>query len=427
MELWVSTQLEAIAFNHDPGSATSDALNIRRHGTDPLMVPEWRRGVSHAPEDSMAAYALRETRGQAITIQANFSRDDPSLTTVEIRAVDPSLPGLLSAWLESLLALPEPWPAQYSSWYFYYFWQIAAASIGNVIGEVQPATVTFGSNGETGFQTFRLSYPPIYSRGVGVHTVRWRWQFRRNTAGPWTDFANSAHRIYTILDVPTAPWLQQPFHPANMQLPWTEVLDYACRWARGARTPDDAAVAVTQRVYALGPELLEYGCPILGLTEYAMPEGYFNCTAFLDRLRGGIGNGRYLNCTDCATIVSTFGNSLGCDLSQARMGMVAPFFAMNPVLAIGSNLWQPACGLPGFYYHEVAWKGACTANDEVFDACLLVDRDVNPSGAPHLPLLPANMRFGEPGEGGYCDRLAAPQSRHLCAPQPVTRQRRLVF
>jgi hypothetical protein len=184
---------------------------------------------------------------------------------------------------------------------------------------------------------------------------------------------------------------------------------------------------VTERVYALGPDLLEYGCPVLGVTEYAAPEGYFNCTAFLDRLRGGIGNGRYLNCTDCATIVSTFANSVGCDLSQARMGMVAPFFATNPILAIGSSIWQPACGIPGFYYHEVAWKGACTADDEIFDACLQVDRDPNPLLAPHSPVIPANMRFGEPGDGAYRDRLATPQARQFCEPQPSTRQRKPVF
>ena len=27
-------------------------------------------------------------------------------------------------------------------------------------------------------------------------------------------------------------------------------------------------------------------------------------------------------------------------------------------------------GWPGFSYHEVAWEAACTANDDVYDACL---------------------------------------------------------
>jgi hypothetical protein len=54
--------LEAIKFNHDQSSATGDAFNIRRNDTEQVNVPEWRRGISVKPEDSPAAYAIRETR-----------------------------------------------------------------------------------------------------------------------------------------------------------------------------------------------------------------------------------------------------------------------------------------------------------------------------------------------------------------------------
>jgi hypothetical protein len=46
----------------------------------------------------------------------------------------------------------------------------------------------------------------------------------------------------------------------------------------------------------------------------------FECTQFVERLRGGNGNGIYANCSDCATIVASFANVLGCDLWQSRMG-----------------------------------------------------------------------------------------------------------
>ena len=101
-------------------------------------------------------------------------------------------------------------------------------------------------------------------------------------------------------------------------------------------------------------------------------------------------------------------------------------FALNEILAIGSSVWQTACGWSGFSYHEVAWKGACTANEEVFDGCLEVDGDVDPTTPPHIPLLPINLRFGNPGDGQYRDRLATPAGRPNCAPQPATRQRRTV-
>jgi len=54
--------IEAIKFNHNPGSATHDAFNIRRNATQVVRVPEWRRFISVNPEDSPAAYAVRPRR-----------------------------------------------------------------------------------------------------------------------------------------------------------------------------------------------------------------------------------------------------------------------------------------------------------------------------------------------------------------------------
>ena len=66
----------------------------------------------------------------------------------------------------------------------------------------------------------------------------------------------------------------------------------------------------------------------------------FDATHFLERLKGGLGNGIYVNCTDCATITSTFANALGADLWQSRMeppaGSLSFGFDLNPMLGIGS-------------------------------------------------------------------------------------------
>jgi hypothetical protein len=176
---------------------------------------------------------------------------------------------------------------------------------------------------------------------------------------------------------------------------------------------------VTRSVYGLGPSLITYDCPGGGSSHYSL--GNFDCTAFIDRLRGGIGNGVYVNCSDCATIVSTFANALGCDLWQSRMGWG---FALNELLGIGSTVWQTACGWPSFNYHEVAWEGACTAQTDVYDACLQVDGDSDPTSPPHVPLQPEDLRFGNPGDLLYRDRLATVAGRPNCQPQPGTRTRR---
>lgn len=257
--------------------------------------------------------------------------------------------------------------------------------------------------------------------GVGVHTVTWRWEYRADSGDAWHPFATTHHRIYSLVGIPRKPWVQQPFDPANTSLPWTDVLDYACWWASGARSEVEAARMVTAAVFDLGPSVITYDCPGGGSTHYAWP--VFNVSAFLDRLRGGPGLGYYVNCTDCATITSTFANALGADLWQSRMGYG---FDLNELLAIGSNVWQTACGWGGFSYHEVAWEDDCTAGDDIFDACLKVDGDSDPTAAPHAPLLPVDLRFGLTEKLTYRDRLASPPGRPNCNPQPGTRTRRAV-
>lgn len=401
----MSVVLKAIKFNHDSSSASGDALNIRRNASTPVPVPEWQNGISVNPEDSPAAYSKASIGSNPVTVQVQLERTDPGLGSVEVRAidgdVDPPEPdgcmGLIVRIIRTFLR----------------------ALFGNVLGEVEARSVRFGGT-ETPFETFTLTKHRIGTAGVGAYTTTWRWQYRAGE-GPWTDFALTKHRVYLLLAIPTSPWQQAPYDPANTHLPWTDVLDQACYWAIASQTPDDAAAGVTKGIYELGPSVITYDCPGGGSSHYSW--GPFNCTAFIDRLKGGVGNGYYVNCSDCATFASTFANALGCDLWQSRM---ESFFDLNEILAIGSSTWQTACGWGGFSYHEVAWKGACTADEAVFDACLQVDGDADPTTAPHTPLLPANMRFGNPGDGDYRDRLCppGPGGSGACNPAPATRVRR---
>ena len=327
---------------------------------------------------------------------------------VEVRAVDPTLEwqrsgqGCLYWLLTKLGAKVDPGPPTHL----------------NALGEVKAREVEFRPDGLTDYVTLDLEGVRIWHRGANVDDTVWQWQCRRPQDSSWSNLAQrTRHRIYTVLSTPKSPWTQTPSNAPN--LPWTEVLDYACRWAEFAETADAVACRIADKVYNLGPQIMEYDCPGGGATHYAM--GNFDCSEFLELLRGGVGFGRYVNCTDCATIVSTFANVLGCDLWQSRMGYS---FGLNPILALGSNIWQPACNWSGFYYHEVAWKGACTENDGVFDACLKVDGDEDPTAPPHTPVLPCNMKFGNTGDGLYRDRLASPTGSPSCNPRPETRKRR---
>lgn len=395
----MNIRVEGIKFNYDPTSAANNAINIRRSEKSFVNVPEWQSGVSVNPEDSPAAYALCETRGNTLTIQAKFGCTDLKVDAIEVRAVDariipPSSAGLSFVGVATWLVRP-----------------LLRRLVKNVLGDVQ-AKYVFLCGGETEFETFELKNARIWDEGVGVNDIVWRWQYRLSRNSPWVDFEVTRHRIYTILRVPTCPWQQEPYVDSNTQLPWAEVLDYACNWASSAKLVDDAATRITERVYNLGRGVLKYKT----VTYYARGCS-FDCTAFLERLRGGMGNGVYVNCTDCATIVSSFANILGCDLWQSRMSD----FSYNPIKKIGESFWSTA---PPFCYHEVAWEGECDKGNDVYDACLQVDGDDNPSEAPHTPLLVANYRFGSGNDGLYHYRLVA--NLDGGQPRPSTRTRRAI-
>lgn len=395
-------QLNSIAFNHNPNSINTDGINIRKNKTTPIAVPEWVRGSSVVHEDSLACYAMSETNGNTLTIQAQFSALG-DFNQAQIRAIDPDknppgnggCAGLIKRFIKALT--------------------------GNAIGEVVEKWVNFDAAGNSGNVLFDLKDVTIWNTGVSARNTTWQWQYRLNTNDPWINIEISKHKIYTILSAPTSAWSLAPNSDVN---PWTEVLDYACNWAFASKDADTAATGITNNVFNLGPSIITYDCPGGGASHYSW--GSFNCTKFLERLKGGVGLGQYVNCSDCATITSTFSNILGCDLWQSRMGWG---FSLNPILAIGSNVWQTACGWSGFSYHEVAWKNNCDVNDNVFDACLKIDGDANPEAPPHTPMLVANLKFGDCNSVFYRRRLSpnSPGGCPNCAPQPQTKTRRTII
>ncbi len=195
-----------------------------------------------------------------------------------------------------------------------------------------------------------------------------------------------------------------------VRFPWTDALEVACTWAAGASCADEAATRLTNELYRIGKTRFQYSPG----AKFAYSK--FKCMEFLALLNGTNRIPQTLNCDDCATIVSTFANILGSNLSQSLMGFK---FKTNPVLVIGSHEW----GIQPFAYHSVAWKGDCTAEDSLFDACLQVDGDGNPSARSrdHAALQPANMLFGSGRNRLY--RFCLVESGN-CEPSPRTKVKR---
>ena len=405
-------QVHQIQFCWNPANPSGSAISIRKNAEIELPNPEWTQGRNFTFNDSRAAYAINPIKGKKVFIKASFKTKDPALFNkeVEIRAVQPPMAHQFNPLLSVLVN----------------FLQVVISTQVNVLGEVKARKIKFNVKGESSLEPFELMNHRLVERGVGISPVKWFWQFRTGPGHPWQNLGSTEHQIFSILEMPRGPWSGLPGQEGSQ--PWTDVLEYACYWARGARTLNGAASLITNAIYNLGPGLLEYNCSTF-LPGYVVPvnlrgDAFFNCSAFIHHLKTGRGT-RYVICTDCAAIVSTFSNILGCNLWQSKMYTKGvTFFKVNPILAIGSFSWKQPCGVPGFAYHEVAWNNECTPKDEIFDACLALDRDFSPSFYPHIPYLPANQVFGNMGDGLYRDRLAAPSDIIFCKAQPGDRVQR---
>ena len=381
----MALKVEEVHFNHDPNSATSDALNIRRNFSTPIQAPEWKDGSPPQP----AAYAIAAL-GNQVTIRAKFSGGPPN-DTLSIRAVDAYVPPSGSGCLGWLIALIAA---------------IVRALFGNVLGDVDARTVAFDANGVSAVETFTLINHKLKVSGVGVRTTDWNWQYKKKKK--WHTFGATHHTTYVVLDVPTLPWQQTPLGN-NTQFPWTDALDKACLWALGATTKDEVAERITVAVNTR-PNQSYTPVTIFGFTPP------YQLTSYMSQLDSGLPFS--LNCTDCADAVTTFSNLLGCDLAEGQFfNMVTrKFLTLNGNPSVQADWVSWSWG-----YHEICWLGGVIGvTGIIYDGCLQVDMDNNYADTVHVAQHPVKMPFGTTGPGDYHYRLV---EAGAATPASTTRRR----
>jgi hypothetical protein len=389
-------ELTGIKFNWSQSTGAVNALAIRQNFTTGVAVPEWVKGKT-LPKSSPVAYSITAVTGKIITIQASFGADPGAPATVDVRADG-----------------------------------------GGVLGAIDPTTINIsGEASAPEFVTLSLAHHQIGPSGILKQDIQWDW-FYKSSDETWVSMGSSSHRVYVVLDTPVLPWLQPPTTPASVtQLPWVDALDQACVWAEEKLNPVDAATAVTQAVNSNLGLTYDVSHGASKYTQAIGPTSWFLCTAFLAFInQQSEGKGNVVNCTDCATIVSSFANLLGCQLAAAVMASPGGFLC-NKIIPIGGGTsWSyPFPPANRFAYHEVAWTGALKLGDQIFDACLLADHSDNPwdwtdPTLSHFPKLPANEMFSIHGEvpnlpiptplgmAGYRERLAqnSPMGIGRCVP-----------
>lgn len=373
----VVVAITGVMFNYD--RTRGPAINIRRSFSREVRIPEWTPDERRA-EQSPAAYAIAQTP-KTVYIYARFAAAPPRDMIIEVRAKGGGVLGIATqrqVLIRKGMSSPE-------------------------------------------WVRFALSAHQIGKAGIRRSDIAWTWECRLPGQKKWASIGVTKHRIYEVLDVPTLPWKQQSY--PNTQNPWTDVLDIACGWAAGKKDALKAAEMVTRAVNA--PAGAVSYRPKSRYTKYVSTSrggavDAFLCSAYVMRVRYKRGAPEYVNCTDCAAIVSTFSNILGADLGQSRIDTVrgVASFRLNPIIPIGLTA-NPGYG--AFYYHEVAWSGGAGENDTLCDACLKVS--VNGPNAPLIYTLPIHRVFKMP----YKPQLVAPVSLPHAIPWPPSNKRRPVI
>ena len=381
--------VDRIRFNHDVNSATSDGYNIRRSYADDSF--DITNGEWTAARGMVAPVLYR--REQSMTVKVKFRTSSPHLSSALIDAVSSNVTA--------------------STWNF---------------GETSQQTATFTASPsgrrETDWMTFTFQgRAPRYVGVYGASALNWRVR-DVNGGGDSQLVATKTgpHKVYAILGDPVEPW---SLAFGSNQNPWINALEWACTKAQGAGSEDGAASAITFGINECGRfryETDQGGACYAEMTDVDLTQ----CIA---RLNGHSGRGESVNCTDCASFLTSFSNLLGCHLYSSRMfHTLTDSFMTREYTAIGCpDLTAPSWGW-GFSYHEVAWDGSCDDSDYVYDACL---KYIDPAATNNLPQLPFSVRFSDGSPDYpyvYRERLTppGPDGYDRCIARPDTKIRRRV-
>ena len=304
-----------IKFNHETGQ-TNDALTIRKaDGTD-ITNPEWASYHNDDENENFAYIKAQSNRKLRVTFDSNC--EDMHLVIKLTVTSGTGIGGICNLFVCNYHQLDE------------------------VILTLN------GTPGTVGKRSFTWQWK-IYGIPVNDPTFCAAWETTETT-----------HTYYSLLATPQAP----------MAEPWSSVLDYACAWANGQTSVEDAATKITEYLYSSGFNYdSNNGAPRYGSWTS------FNLTQFLSEL----GYSYAVNCLDMGKAVTTFTNSVGCNMFLTTftggfaVNYIAPLGSVSPtnnpfyIPLIGND-----CRQGGFSYHAFSQD----LNKKTWDACLKYDIEI---------------------------------------------------
>jgi hypothetical protein len=295
----LKVELTNIKFNHNTGSSSSDALNIRQDYTTPYDISngEWVKGGTNIP----ACY----TTNRAVTIKARLTVQPASITSADI-------------------------------------WAISTDS-GGSLGDVIKTNVTFsGGVSSPEYVTFPISgNTPTSVKKTTTDVWQWKMENVNGTGSAGCDLNTSGvHTVYTILNEPVTPWVNTSGDQRNA---WTVILDYSCDWAATGTDETNVVAKITPGAYAGFGKTYDGG----------QSHTYGTHCDLSDMLSDSV-----VDCRDMSAVVQLFTRILGGSTVQVRR-VDGPFYYKR-ILAIGASTWADGgWNFHQFGWHADAVNDAC--------------------------------------------------------------------
>ena len=319
-------QVKEIMFDHDREKCTSDAVSVRKSAREAYdaLHGEWWTGGEGLKNDPVC-YA----GGIAPTVKARF-KVSPRLSSARLSA--------------------------------------QAVGAGSPLGGFGARDVTF-SDGESAWVEFATD--AAIPRAVRKADHRWEWKVSRLDGREVAAFVcatTGPHRVYTVLDEPTAPWEPNGIDARN---PWTDALELACTAADGRSGKVQALAAVTSHLFNnMG---FRYDTVNGSPHHFGTKKKVFSLSSYISRRFSNV------NCSDQSYGVATLGNLLGI---HSTVVMTQPFGYINTVNFVGVG----PCNNPVYLGSETTNHVAVCGEDDtsrsrftrhryvfaegvVFDAC----------------------------------------------------------
>ena len=207
------------------------------------------------------------------------------------------------------------------------------------------------------------------------------------------------YAYYTLLGEPISPWNngRNEYDPSNIgyvSIPLLEICIDQFPMKKSGNVSADEDLLIKTIISGMN-ECRKLTYALQGEPHFSTPQLGFKFKKFVAAMQGTAAS--YLNCADCATIVSSLTAMHGMDYPMTILGVpfgrtAQSFFYCNQIQAITAETpswgypfdWNGAKGWGGFSFHMVnrSNESGISGDTKIYDACLKVDGGSYP-GQPY--------------------------------------------